>query len=193
MTERDLEVLDFINLVTICRSTHLKQLFFKDCSKTVLNRRTAKLAEYGEVKRFRSDLFEREYVYYNDRKPNPRILRHDLVVTDLATEFIKNGSEILHLDRNVVIEDIIADAFIIIRKDNLKRAFLVEVQLSGKLADCTDKYNNIDTIRDFAESKGLNTMPKLLIVSDLRGDTIRTKLKYVHLDCYLSNIQDCFL
>lgn len=192
MTERDLEVLDFINLVGLCRSTHLKQLFFKDCSKTVLNRRTAKLAEYGEVKRFRSDLFEREYIYYSAKKPNPRILRHDLMVTDLLVSLINEGAEILHLDRNVVIEDIIADAFIIIRKDNLKRAFLVEIQLSGKLTDCTDKYNNIDIIRDFAESKGLNTMPKLLIVSDLRGD-IRTKLKYVHLDCSINCLDECFI
>lgn len=192
MTDRDLEVLDFINLVGICRSTHLKELFFKDCSKTVLNRRTAKLAEYGEVKRFRSDLFEREYIYYSDKKPNQRILRHDLVVTDLVSELISNGAEILHLDRNVVIGEVISDAFIIIRKDNLKRAFLVEVQLSGKLTDCTDKYNNLDTIREFAESNGLNTMPKLLIVSNLRGD-IKTRLKYIHLDCYLNNIQDCFL
>lgn len=192
MTERDLELLDFINLVEICRSTHLKELFFKDCSKTVLNRRTAKLAEYGEVKRFRSDLFEREYVYYNDRKPNPRILRHDLVVTDLVVSLINEGAEILHLDRNVVIGDIISDAFIIIRKENIKRAFLIEIQLSGKLTDCIDKYKNLDHIRDFAEEHGLNNMPRLLIISNLKGD-IKTKMKYLHLDCYLSNIQDCFL
>lgn len=192
MTERDLEVLDFINLIGICRSTHLKELFFKDCSKTVLNRRTAKLAEYGEVKRFRSDLFEREYIYYSDKKPNPRILRHDLYVTDLATKLIKSNIEILTLDRNVVIGNIISDSFIVIRKDNVRRAFLVEVQLSGKLSDCTDKYKDLDIIREFAEIQGLNIMPRLLIISNLKG-SIKTKMKYIKLDCDLSNIQDCFL
>ena len=192
MTERDLQVLDFINLVGICRTTHIKDTFFKECSSTVLNRRTAKLSEYGEVKRFRCDLYDREYVYYTEKKPNPRILRHDLYVTDLVVALKKYGAEIISLDRNVVINNIIADGFIIIKKDNIKRAFLIEIQLSGKLNDCTDKYKDIDAIRDFAEKEGLNTLPRLLIVSNLNGD-VKTRMKYIHLDCSLSSIQECFV
>lgn len=192
MTERDLEILDFINLVGICRSSHIKQLFFKDCSKTVLNRRTAKLAEYGEVKRFRCDIFDREYVYYNDKKPNQRILRHDLYVTDLVTELLDSNVEIINLDRNVVVGDIISDAFMTLKYNNLKQHFFVEIQLSGKLSDCADKYNNLNAITEFANVKGINILPKLLIISNLKGE-IKPRLKYKLLDCSLSNIDDCIL
>ncbi len=192
MTDRDFKVLDFINLVGICRTIHLKKLFFNDCSNTVLNRRTSKLAEYGELKRFRCDIFDREYVYYNDKKPNQRILRHDLYITDLVLALLNMGVEIISLDRNVVIDNVISDAFIVTRYNNLKRSFLVEVQLSGKLSDCTDKYKNLDTIKNFMESQNLNTLPKLLVISDLKGP-IKTKLKYYHINCSLDSVQECFL
>lgn len=196
MTERDLKVLDFINLVEICRTEHIKDLFFKDCHVNVWHRRAGKLHEYGELKRFKSPMFENGYIYYSDKKPHARLLRHDMYVTDLATQLMASGAEIVELERNVTIGDLIADAFIVYRFERngkyYKASALIEVQLSGKLSDCTLKYNDENIIRDFAESKGLKVLPKLLVISDLKGD-IKCKLKHIHLNTELNNLVDSLL
>jgi hypothetical protein len=196
MTERDLLVIDFINLIGICRTNHIKQLFFKDCHVNVWHRRAGKLEEYGELKRFRSPIFESEYVYYSDKKPHARLLRHDMYITDLVTELVDAGAEIIEFERNVCIGDLISDAFLVYRfqKDGkyYKVSALIEVQLSNKLSDCTLKYNNEDIIREFAETKGLKALPRLVIISDLKGDT-KCKLKVVHLNTELNNLVNSLL
>lgn len=195
MTNRDIMVLNFINLVGICRTKHIRQLYFKGLTDTVWNRRARFLEEYGELKRFRTPIFEREYIYYSNRKPNQRILRHDLYITDLVTALMDLGITDIQLERNVVIGDIISDGFIIIRyKKNgrvFKRAFFIEVQLSGKLSDCMDKYNyNIEALKEFALERDLQVMPRILLISDM-NEKIRVRLQYIQLDCLLSNIEKC--
>ena len=54
MTERDIQVLNFINLVGMCRTEHIRNLFFQGLTNTTWDRRANKLYEYKQLKRFRS-------------------------------------------------------------------------------------------------------------------------------------------
>lgn len=198
LTERDMKVIDFINLVGTCRSEHIRKLFFKECTNTVWDRRARKLDDYGELKRYRSALFDREYIYYSDKKTHNKLLRHDMYITDLVTKLIDKNIEIVQLKRNVQIGNLISDAFLIIRyKDGnriIRRSYLVEVQLSGRINDCVEKYkdiDNIESIRNYILGENLQVMPRLIVISNLEGK-VKCELKSIKISCCLDSIEDIF-
>ena len=173
MTDRDISVLNFINLVGMCRTEHIRKLFFNGLTNTTWDRRANKLVEYKELKRFRSGVYNREYVYYIENKPNERILRHDMYITELVYKLLLLGVEVLYLDRNIKLGNIISDGYMIIRykKNNtiIKRGILIEVQLHGRLSDCVDKYTDVESIKEYVINQGMQTLPSLLVISDLTG------------------------
>ena len=122
MTNRDIMVLNFINLVGICRTKHIRQLYFKGLTDTVWNRRARFLEEYGELKRFRTPIFEREYIYYSNRKPNQRILRHDLYITDLVTALMDLGIK----DVKQIIDLILQDKYLSFAPYNITKEMIKE-------------------------------------------------------------------
>ena len=197
MTERDIQVLNFINLVGMCRTEHIRNLFFQGLTNTTWDRRANKLYEYKQLKRFRSGIYNREYVYYIENKPNERLLRHDMYITELVYKLLLLGVEILYVDRNIQLGNVIADGYIIIRykKDNtiIKKGLLIEVQLHGRLSDCIDKYTNINPIKEYVIEQGMQTLPSLLIISDLQGKIRNKILKTMCVNCNLECLDKCIL
>ena len=197
MTDRDISVLNFINLVGICRTEHIRKLFFNGLTNTTWDRRANKLVEYKELKRFRSGIYNREYVYYIENKPNERILRHDMYITELVYELLLLGVEVLYLDRNIKLGNIISDGYMIIRykKNNtiIKRGILIEVQLHGRLSDCVDKYTDVESIKEYVINQGMQTLPSLLVISDLTGKIRNKILKVINIDCGLDCVSECIL
>ena len=197
MTDRDISVLNFINLVGICRTEHIRKLFFNGLTNTTWDRRANKLVEYKELKRFRSGIYNREYVYYIENKPNERILRHDMYITELVYKLLLLGVEVLYLDRNIKLGNIISDGYMIIRykKDNtiIKRGILIEVQLHGRLSDCVDKYTDVESIKEYVINQGMQTLPSLLVISDLTGKIRNKILKVINIDCSLDCVSECIL
>ena len=197
MTDRDISVLNFINLVGICRTEHIRKLFFNGLTNTTWDRRANKLVEYKELKRFRSGIYNREYVYYIENKPNERILRHDMYITELVYELLLLGVEVLYLDRNIKLGNIISDGYMIIRykKNNtiIKRGILIEVQLHGRLSDCVDKYTDVESIKEYVINQGMQTLPSLLVISDLTGKVRNKILKVINIDCSLDCVSECIL
>ena len=197
MTDRDISVLNFINLVGMCRTEHIRKLFFNGLTNTTWDRRANKLVEYKELKRFRSGVYNREYVYYIENKPNERILRHDMYITELVYELLLLGVEVLYLDRNIKLGNIISDGYIIIRykKNNtiIKRGILIEVQLHGRLSDCVDKYTDVESIKEYVINQGMQTLPSLLVISDLTGKIRNKILKVINIDCSLDCVSECIL
>ena len=197
MTDRDISVLNFINLVGMCRTEHIRKLFFNGLTNTTWDRRANKLVEYKELKRFRSGVYNREYVYYIENKPNERILRHDMYITDLVYKLLLLGVEVLYLDRNIKLGNIISDGYMIIRykKDNtiIKRGILIEVQLHGRLSDCVDKYTDVEPIKEYVINQGMQTLPSLLVISDLTGKIRNKILKVINIDCSLDCVSECIL
>ena len=197
MTDRDISVLNFINLVGMCRTEHIRKLFFIGLTNTTWDRRANKLVEYKELKRFRSGVYNREYVYYIENKPNERILRHDMYITELVYKLLLLGVEVLYLDRNIKLGNIISDGYMIIRykKNNtiIKRGILIEVQLHGRLSDCVDKYTDVESIKEYVINQGMQTLPSLLVISDLTGKIRNKILKVINIDCSLDCVSECIL
>ena len=197
MTDRDISVLNFINLVGMCRTEHIRKLFFNGLTNTTWDRRANKLVEYKELKRFRSGIYNRAYVYYIENKPNERILRHDMYITELVYELLLLGVEVLYLDRNIKLGNIISDGYMIIRykKNNtiIKRGILIEVQLHGRLSDCVDKYTDVESIKEYVINQGMQTLPSLLVISDLTGKIRNKILKVINIDCSLDCVSECIL
>ena len=197
MTDRDISVLNFINLVGMCRTEHIRKLFFNGLTNTTWDRRANKLVEYKELKRFRSGIYNREYVYYIENKPNERILRHDMYITELVYKLLLLGVEVLYLDRNIKLGNIISDGYMIIRykKNNtiIKRGILIEVQLHGRLSDCVDKYTDVESIKEYVINQGMQTLPSLLVISDLTGKIRNKILKVINFDCSLDCVSECIL
>ena len=197
MTDRDISVLNFINLVGMCRTEHIRKLFFNGLTNTTWDRRANKLVEYKELKRFRSGIYNREYVYYIENKPNERILRHDMYITELVYKLLLLGVEVLYLDRNIKLGNIISDGYMIIRykKNNtiIKRGILIEVQLHGRLSDCVDKYTDVESIKEYVINQGMQTLPSLLVISDLTGKVRNKRLKVINIDCSLDCVSECIL
>ena len=197
MTDRDISVLNFINLVGMCRTEHIRKLFFNGLTNTTWDRRANKLVEYKELKRFRSGIYNREYVYYIENKPNERILRHDMYITELVYKLLLLGVEVLYLDRNIKLGNIISDGYMIIRykKNNtiIKRGILIEVQLHGRLSDCVDKYTDVEYIKEYVINQGMQTLPSLLVISDLTGKIRNKILKVINIDCSLDCVSECIL
>lgn len=197
MTDRDISVLNFINLVGMCRTEHIRKLFFNGLTNTTWDRRANKLVEYKELKRFRSGIYNREYVYYIENKPNERILRHDMYITELVYKLLLLGVEVLYLDRNIKLGNIISDGYMIIRykKNNtiIKRGILIEVQLHGRLSDCVDKYTDVESIKEYVINQGMQTLPSLLVISDLTGKIRNKILKVINIDCGLDCVSECIL
>lgn len=197
MTDRDISVLNFINLVGMCRTEHIRKLFFNGLTNTTWDRRANKLVEYKELKRFRSGVYNREYVYYIENKPNERILRHDMYITELVYKLLLLGVEVLYLDRNIKLGNIISDGYMIIRykKNNtiIKRGILIEVQLHGRLSDCVDKYTDVEPIKEYVINQGMQTLPSLLVISDLTGKIRNKILKVINIDCSLDCVSECIL
>ena len=189
MTERDIQVLNFINLVGMCRTEHIRNLFFQGLTNTTWDRRANKLYEYKQLKRFRSEIYNREYVYYIENKPNERLLRHDMYITELVYKLLLLGVEVLYVERNIQLGNVITDGYIIIRykKDNtiIKKGILLEVQLHGRLSDCIDKYKDINPIKEYVINQGMQTIPSLLIISDLTGKARNKILKTMCVNCSL--------
>ena len=197
MTDRDISVLNFINLVGMCRTEHIRKLFFNGLTNTTWDRRANKVVEYKELKRFRSGVYNREYVYYIENKPNERILRHDMYITELVYKLLLLGVEVLYLDRNIKLGNIISDGYMIIRykKNNtiIKRGILIEVQLHGRLSDCVDKYTDVESIKEYVINQGMQTLPSLLVISDLTGKVRNKILKVINIDCGLDCVSECIL
>ena len=197
MTDRDISVLNFINLVGMCRTEHIRKLFFNGLTNTTWDRRANKVVEYKELKRFRSGIYNREYVYYIENKPNERILRHDMYITELVYKLLLLGVEVLYLDRNIKLGNIISDGYMIIRykKNNtiIKRGILIEVQLHGRLSDCIDKYTDVESIKEYVINQGMQTLPSLLVISDLTGKIRNKILKVINIDCSLDCVSECIL
>ena len=197
MTDRDISVLNFINLVGMCRTENIRKLFFNGLTNTTWDRRANKLVEYKELKRFRSGIYNREYVYYIENKPNERILRHDMYITELVYKLLLLGVEVLYLDRNIKLGNIISDGYMIIRykKNNtiIKRGILIEVQLHGRLSDCVDKYTDVESIKEYVINQGMQTLPSLLVISDLTGKIRNKILKVINIDCSLDCVSECIL
>ena len=159
MQERDMRILKFISDVRVCTNDDIQQVFFKGLNMNVCYRRLNHLIDCKLIKRayYNVDKNKNIYVYYLDRKPSVRTLKHDLLITKFLVNLYSLGYEVLEFEKSPVISNIIPDAIIKFKVNGKVKHIFLEVQMSPH--DCVSKYFNI-------KSKMKNVPGTLYIVTN---------------------------
>lgn len=164
MTNRDMEILEFLTLSRICTRKQVQELLFENKHQNVPLRRLKRLADYGYVNRkmFKVENTRSVYVYYLDKKPSKKLVEHDLYITDFLVKLIKNNYEIIEFKKNFSLGNIISDGYINVKKNNRTKKILLEVQLSPH--DCISKYYNFKEV--IINNTNWEVMPLLYVINN---------------------------
>ena len=149
ITERDMKTLEVLTQLRFMTVKQIQDTIFSNKSPSVSYKRLDHLIKCKMIKRKYYNLGEKSnaYVYYLDRPPKKSQVKHELLVTQFVTELIKQGFEILEIEKMPVYRGFIPDLIIKFRKkDGSIRHLFVEVQLSKH--DCINKYYNINPNND---------------------------------------------
>ena len=145
ITDRDKKLLITLTQLRYMTVKQIKDIIFPRVSPSVCYRRLEYLTTNKMINRkyYNLDKKTNAYVYYLDKPPKKKNLKHELLVSQFVTELIKQGHEILEMEKTPVYKGFIPDAIIKFRKmdGSIKHLFL-EIQLSKH--DCISKYYNIN-------------------------------------------------
>ena len=164
MTNRDMEILEFLTMCRICTRKQVQELLFENKHQNVPLRRLKRLADDGYVNRkmFKVENTRSVYVYYLDKKPSKKLVEHDLYITDFLVKLIKNNYEIIEFKKNFSLGNIISDGYINVKKNNRSKKILLEVQLSPH--DCISKYYNFKEV--IINNTNWAVMPLLYVINN---------------------------
>ena len=188
LVERDKKIIELINKVGVITREQVQKVLFKNTHKNVPMRRLSYLTENKLIKRnyYQIEEHKNSYVYYLNKKPAKRNIKHELLVTEFLTN-VMSMSEVLEVETHFAIGDVIADAYIKYKdsENKVRRAFL-EVQLSNKVDDCVSKYKNIKAaILD--EKPNWSVMPRLIVITDLEHNNEQLKGMMIKYDTLQMN------
>ena len=151
ITNRDLQVVDFLDKYRIASTTTLEHFFFP--SRRVAQRRLKVLSDMNYIRRSKENFYS-DYYYYLKK---PKQLRHSLLITNFYREFSKYV-EIQHFECQKKIDQIIPDGLIGYTKNHIKKIAILEVELSNNGFDY-QKYRN------FPHKKHFNMIPDIFVVT----------------------------
>lgn len=190
MEDRDMKVLEFVSLVRVCTREQVQEMFFKDVHQNVAMRRLKYLADADYIRRDTYNLDKNKrrnaYVYYMDRKPGKKIVKHDLIVTDVIVKFLQEGYEIIEFERSCKIGNIIPDALIKVKKNGRVKRIILEVQISPN--DCLSKYHNFREV--VIENTNWQVMPVLYVVNNQNLNKKLNDIKVVYDNLNLEKVGD---
>lgn len=177
MTERDMKVVEFVKKYKLCNTNQIYKVFFNNVAPTVCNRRLKYLYDYGYIERQKFN--GNSYIYFDGKKPAARIIQHDLFITDFIVKLISDGYEIADFKKSFVLGNIISDAYIRIKKDNMFKNILLEIQLGTH--DCINKYKNIKRL--VLDNTDWDVLPRLVVVGEVDHKDIQgLKISYFNLN-----------
>lgn len=187
-TIRDLQVLEFLTATRIASTRQIQESFFPGLNPSISYDRLKYLADNKFLKRnfYRIEPNRNSYVYYLDKKPSKKTIRHDLLITQFYVELKKLNFEILSFEKTPIYKGFRPDAIVEFKtdKNQVKKVFL-EVQLSKH--SVYEKYYNINPNAD-------ETIPKYLwVVTDQpqQQHSIRN-LRIVVDNLQMSKLRDYF-
>lgn len=188
MESRDKQVIDFVNMVGIANREQIKEVFFPEVHSNICMRRLKKIAEDEHINRFKYD--GNVFIYYSDKKPSKRLIRHDLYITDFIVKMIKAGYEIIDFRKSFVIGQIISDAYVRYKDHEGKQKHLVlEIQLSNKVEDCILKYKDFKNII-LDNQKSWTSIPRIICVTDMVQRVELKGIKVMYSTTEMENIKD---
>ena len=165
LTDRDINIVNFIHEVGLATTKNINDLFFSDVSKTVLSRRLNQLVDYNFLKRIRVKELNNSYMYYIDSKP--KHLVHELIGTSFYVALSNLGFNIIRFMRNKKLGNCIIDIIVIAEINGSEEVFFVEVQRHfNHITKCTDKYKELYYSNTWKEV--FEDFPKVVVVSDMK-------------------------
>jgi hypothetical protein len=165
LTDRDINIVNFIHEVGLATTKNIDDLFFSDVSRTVLSRRLNHLVDYNYLKRIRVKELNNSYMYYIDSKP--KHLVHELIGTSFYVALSNLGFNIIRFMRNKKLGNCIIDIIVIAEINGSEEVFFVEVQRHfNHITKCTDKYKELYYSNTWKEV--FEDFPKVVVVSDMK-------------------------
>ncbi|WP_289293078.1 replication-relaxation family protein [Romboutsia ilealis] len=183
LVTRDKNIIELIEKVGVITREQVQRVLFKNVHQNIPMRRLSYLSENKLIKRAYYQIEEHKnvYVYYLGKKPSKRNIRHEITVTEFITN-VMAITDVLEVNTHYVLGDIIADGYIKYRDSEGKiRRLLLEVQLSNRVGDCINKYNDIKKII-LDNRSGWQTIPRLIVITDLEHNNEQLKHMKVKYD-----------
>ncbi len=183
LVTRDKKIIELIEKVGVITREQVQRVLFKNVHQNIPMRRLSHLSENKLIKRSYYQIGEHKnvYVYYLGKKPSKRNIRHEITVTEFITN-VMAITEVLEVNTHYVLGDIIADAYIKYRDSEGKiRRLLLEVQLSNKVGDCVNKYDDIRKVI-LDNKSNWQAIPRLIVITDLEHNNEQLKNMKVKYD-----------
>ena len=182
LVERDKKIIELVEKIGVATREQVHKVLFKNVHPNVTMRRLSFLTDNKLIKRdyYQIDSHKNVYVYFLGKKPAKRNIKHEVLVSEFLTN-VMTIAEIVEVQTHYKLGNIISDAYIRYKDSNDKvKSLFLEVQLSNKVSDCTEKYKNIRTTI-LEERPDWQVIPRLIVITDLEheNEQIRNmKVKY---------------
>ena len=176
LPERDKKTIELIEKIGPLTREQIQRVLFKNVHMNVPNRRLTLLTDNKLIKRsyYQIDAHKNVYVYYADKKPAKRNIRHEIMVSEFITT-VMSMCEVLEVETHYTIGNIISDAYMKYRgNDGKVKSLFLEVQLSNQVEDCISKYKDIRNII-LDQRKDWQTIPRLIVITDLKHNNEQMK------------------
>jgi len=168
ITQRDQDILNFLEDFHAATTSQLQRLFFNGTSYRYSCKRLQYLYEQGFLKRMRSTI-SNEYAYYFKKPSMLQQIHHDLIRAELYVN-IKERYKLLEWNNEMSVANIRPDALAYIEYG---LPLMIEVHLSNRFN--FDKYN-----QDFIPLFGIQ--PRIIVVTDKKINIPDRKYRIVKTD-----------
>jgi len=191
LTERDREIISFIDKIGYATIQNIADLFFSQnrFSYDLSRKRLKKIKEMGNyVRSFQnSETTETVYVPFESNKKKVSI--HDIMVLNYICKLNLLGCNIECTEIEPIFNNIKPDALVKFTFDNFQYAQLIEMQIRHNLVDL-DRYNNQNVMNAILD-KTDNIIPKLIIIQDTKinyAENNPTLMDIIQMDTSLGDI-----
>ena len=178
LTDRDQQILDFLNDYKCASTSTLANIFFKG-SKRPCSRRLQQLREHGFIKSSQ-EFVCLEQIHYTNKKPTQ--LKHSTILTNFIGMLYKSDIEILKDKVEFKIDNIRSDLLLVCNVNGKTKIYFVEV--------CNTKKFDVKKYIKLKESnnwrKIFPVFPQILVISNKPVD-YNSKLDIIELDLDLNN------
>lgn len=181
LTDRDKEIIQFLKDFKVATTTTISDLYFNSSIRPC-QRRLKYLSEHGYIKSYQENVIT-EKVHYAKRKPTN--LQHALILSEFISKLKINNIEILKYKVPYKLENIIADAFIAIRKDNRNYIYFVEVENTKQFN--LSKYEQLYYNRSWKDIFPI--FPGIIVITD-KPIKINNKFNIINISLNLNNIEE---
>ena len=192
ITDRDREIINFIDEIGFATINHIADLFF-NCNNfayDLARRRLKKIKENGNYLRsvYCSEINKLIYTPYDSKKTNVKI--HDIKLIDYLTKLKKLGCDIKEFELFPHFNNIVPDMYLKFVFDGYEYYQLVEIQLRHENVNL-DRFMVEDNIKSIL-NRCNNTLPTIVIVQDSRHIYENSYYDIIKLNTSLNDIGKVF-